>query len=91
MAIITILLIYICYHLQFRKEMDVVNSYSFSSARFLDESINVSLNKIIITEYKEDIAKDIIQRVLNNDFHTIKFNFDRGYPNRLKVSVYKSE
>lgn len=82
--------VYVCY-LQFGREMDVVDSLSFSCANFLDEDIRVILNKMIVTEDAEDIAEDIIQRVLGNDFHTIKFNFDRGYPNRLKVSVYRNE
>lgn len=89
-AVLTILSIYICY-LQFGREMDAVNSFSFSTANFMDESIRVDLNQLIVTDDAEDIAKNIIQRVLANDFHTIRFCFDRGYPNRLKVSVYKNK
>lgn len=88
--VLAILSVYVCY-LQFGREMDVVNSLSFSYANFLDEDIKVNLNKMLVTEDAEDIAEDIIRRVLGNDFHTIKFNFDRGYPNRLKVSVYRNE
>lgn len=89
-VIVTMLSIYIGY-LQFGREMDVVNSFSFSSDNFLEESIKVSLNTIFVTDKKEDIAENIIQCVLDNSFHTIRFNFDRGYPNRLNVDVYKSK
>lgn len=86
----SILAVCACY-LQFGKEMDVVNSISLNSSNYRNENIKVILNKAIVTESKEDIAADIIQKVLNNDFHTIRFCFDDGYPNRLDVSVYKNE
>lgn len=28
---------------------------------------------------------------MDNDFYTIKFNFNQGYPHKLEVSVYKSK
>lgn len=89
-AVLAIWSVYICY-LQFGRDMDVVNCFSFSCANFLAEDIRVNLNKIVVAEAAEDIAESIIQRVLDNGFHTVKFNFDRGYSNRLKVSVYKNK
>lgn len=89
-AVLVLLIIYIFY-LQFGRNMDAVNSFSLNSANYKEENINVILNKVIVTENKEVIAKSIVQHILDNDFHTIKFIFDDGYPNQLKVSVYKSK
>lgn len=89
-SVFAVLMIYVCY-LQFGKDMDVVNSFSMGSSNYRDEDIKVILNKLIVTESKDEIANDIIQRVLDNSFHTIRFSFDGGYPNKLDVSVYKSE
>lgn len=85
-----ILTICTCY-LQFARNMDVVNSFSMSSSNYKEENINVILNKLIVTESKEYIVENIIQHVLDNDFHTIRFSSDGGYPHKLKVSVYKSK
>jgi len=79
------------YNLQSGKEMDVVNSISLNSANYRQERLTVAMNTMIVTDNKEDTANTIIQHVLNNDFHTIKFSFDNGYPNELNVSVYKTE
>ena len=72
-------------------EMDVVNSISFGNSNYHEKNINVVLNKAIVTQSKEDIADEIVQKVLDNDLHTIRLSFDDGYPNRLDVSVYKNE
>ena len=70
-SVFAVLMIYVCY-LQFGKDMDVVNSFSMGSSNYRDEDIKVILNKLIVTESKDEIANDIIQRVLDNSFHTIK-------------------
>lgn len=79
-----------CY-LQFGREIDVGNSFSMNSSNYKQERINVILNKLIVTDCKEEIADTIIKKTLDNDFHTIRFNFDSGYPNTLNVSVYKTD
>ena len=71
--------------------MDVVNSISFGNSNYREENVNVVLNKMIVAESKDDIADEIVQKILDNDFHTIRFSFVDGYPNRLDVSVYKNE
>ncbi len=78
-------------NLRFGKEMDVVNSISLNSANYRQECLTVAMNTMIVTDNKEETANAIIQHVLDNDFHTIKFSFDNGYPNELNVSVYKTE
>lgn len=88
--VFAVLMIYVG-HLQFGRDMDVVNSFSLNSSNNREENINVILNKLIITENEEEIANNIVQGVLDNSFHTIRFSFDGGYPHRLDVSVYKSE
>lgn len=90
-AVIFLAFIMCIHHLPFGKEMDVVHSFSINSPNYKEENIIVILNKAIVTESKERIADNIIQRVLNNDFHTIRFSFDNGYPNQLNVSIYKSK
>ena len=79
------------YYLQFGREIDVGNSFSFNCSNYKQEHISVILNRLIVTDCKEEIANIIIRKVLDNDFHTIRFNFDCGYPNTLNVSVYKME
>lgn len=52
----TILAICSCY-LQFSRNMDIMNSISFSSSNYREESINVVLNKLIITANKKILPK----------------------------------
>lgn len=52
----TILAICSCY-LQFSRNMDIMNSISFSSSNYREESINVVLNKLIITANKKYCRK----------------------------------
>lgn len=89
--IISLLVGYVTY-LQFGREMDAVNSLSITSDNHYQEEICVILNKLIVTENHEKIAEEIIKKTLSNDFSKIKFNFtEHGYPNKLYVTVYKSE
>ncbi len=89
-AVIALTAILFCY-LQFGRKMDVRSSFSTSSANYKAERINVILNKLIVTGSQEKTAETVIQHVLNNDFHSIRFSFNGGYPNELNVSVYKSD
>lgn len=89
-AVISLTAIFFCY-LQFGREMDVGSSFSISSANYKEERINVILNKLVFTDSKEKTAETVIQHVLDNDFHSIRFSFDDGFPNELDVSVYKSD
>lgn len=89
MALI-VLATYTC-HLQSNGEMDVMNSISLNSANYRQECLTVVMNTMIVTDSNEEIANTIIQHVLDNDFHAIRFSFDNGYPNELNISVYKTE
>lgn len=79
------------YSLQFRGEMDVVNSISLNSTNYRQERLTVTINTMTVPDSKEDTANTIIHHVLDNDFHTVKFSFDNGYFNELNVSVYKTK
>ena len=72
-------------------EMDVVNSMTLS---FGDdgtvEDITVILNRTQLDDYTE-CAEEIIQKCLDNDFKSIKFSWDRGYPSEIKATVYLTE
>jgi len=62
---------------------DVVSSISTNQDQML--TIVANQNKIMD---KEAFAKELIQRCLDNDFHTIKFCFEEGYPTSLDMNVY---
>lgn len=69
-------------------EMDAVSSRTTSFANCNFEDITIILNQTGISNY-EQCAEEIIQHVINNDFHTIRFSFNEtGYPNSLTASVY---
>lgn len=89
-TIIVLLPVYL-YYLQFGRDMDVRNSFATNSSNYKQERINVVLNKLIVTNSNEELAQIIIQKVLENDFHTIRFDFENGYPNELTAYVYKSK
>ncbi|MCM1561929.1 MAG: hypothetical protein NC123_20725, partial [Butyrivibrio sp.] len=86
-AVTALTAILFCY-LQFGRKMDIRSSFSVNSANYKAERINVILNKLIVTDSKEKTAETVIQHVLDNDFHSIRFSFNGGYPNDLNVSVY---
>ena len=79
-------------------DMDILNASSTQSDNWYEESISVIADKALVTD-KEECAKEIIQRVLDNSFHSIQFSFAKiedgveisMYPNELRVSVYTSK
>ena len=78
--------------------MDVLSTSSTRSDNWYEERIYVIADKAL-TLNKEECAKEIIQRVLDNSFHSICFSFSEiedgeeisRYPNELRVSVYTSK
>lgn len=92
LILIIILLTGYTIYLQFGREIKVVNSLSITFDNYHHEQICVVLNKLIVTENHEKIAEEIVQKTLSNDFSGIKFSFtEHGYPNKLYITVYKSE
>lgn len=62
---------------------DAVSSISTNQDQML--TIVANQNKIVD---KKSFAEELIQRCLDNDFHTIKFSFEDGYPTSLDMNVY---
>lgn len=78
--------------------LDVLSTSSTRSDNWYEESIYVVADKSMLSD-KEACAKEIIQRVLDNSFHSVCFSFSEiedgvevsRYPNELHVSVYSSK
>ena len=72
-------------------EMDVLSSHNTTSANWYELSINVIADKEAILD-REACSSEIIQHVLDNDFHSVRFSYDlSGYPNEVTVDVFTSE
>lgn len=72
-------------------EMDVLSSHNSTSGNWYELSINVIADKDTISD-KDACSHEIIQHVLDNDFHSIRFSYDlNGYPNEIAVDVFTSE
>lgn len=72
-------------------DMDVLSSYSATSANWYELNINVIADKDIVLD-RAVCSNKIIQHVLDNDFHSTRFSFDlNGYPNEVTVDVFISE
>lgn len=72
-------------------EMDVLSSHNTTSANWYELSINVIADKETVLD-RDACSSEIIQHVLDNDFHSVRFSYDlSGYPNEVTVDVYTSE
>lgn len=66
---------------------DCVNS--FESENFYHLSIIANQEEI---NDKEEYALHLIEKVINNDFHTILFSYDiKGFPQGVEMNVYLTE
>lgn len=72
-------------------EMDVVSSYSSTSDNWYNLNIDVIVDEDAASD-KDTCSKEIIQHILDNDFHSTRFSFElNGYPNAVSVDVFTSE
>ncbi|MXP74018.1 hypothetical protein GN277_00740 [Lachnospiraceae bacterium WCA-9-b2] len=72
-------------------EMDAISSHSTTSADWYELDIDVIADEDDVSD-KEACSREIIQHILDNDFHSIHFSFDvNGYPNNVSVDVFTSE
>jgi len=72
-------------------KMDVLSSNSETSANWYELNINIIADKDTVLD-KEACSNEIIQHVLDNDFHSTRFSYDlSGYPNEVTVDVFTSE
>ncbi len=72
-------------------EMDVLSSQNITSANWYELNISVIADKDTILDM-DACSNEIIQHVLDNDFHSIRFSYDlSGYPNEVSIDVFTSE
>jgi hypothetical protein len=72
------------------KDMDVVNSIISGSDDLYSLSVSVILYDNV--RDKESCAKEIINKLIANDFATIMFSWEeRGYPYSISATVYKND
>ncbi len=73
------------------QEMDVLNTSRIATENCYSESISVIADWTTIAN-RGSCTNQIIQKVLNNNFKSVRFSFDEhGYPSSLSVTVYSSE
>lgn len=72
-------------------EMDVISSHNTTADKWYKLDIDVIVDKDSASD-KDACSKEVIQHILNNDFRSIHFSFDKnGYPNEVTVDVFTSE
>lgn len=72
-------------------EMDVLSSHSATSGNWYELNIDVIADKDTVSD-RDACSNEIIQHVLDNDFHSTRFSYDlSGYPNEVTVDVFTSE
>lgn len=72
-------------------KMDVLSSHSATADNWYELNIDVIADKDTISD-RDACSQEIIQHILDNDFHSTRFSFDfNGYPNEVTVVVYTSE
>lgn len=72
-------------------EMDIVASHSMTADNWYKLDISIIVDEETASN-KEACSKEIIQHILDNDFHSIRFSFDiSGYPNEVSADIFISE
>lgn len=87
-----ILLIVLCVigilYLQFGRPIVVNNMVTSGNPTGYQANLTVTVNKIHIFD-REKLAKDLIQKTIDNDFKNILLSYDvLGYPGELTITVY---
>lgn len=78
-------------YLQYGRDVSVVNSNLSLSGEFYEQRLTIVANKLFITD-KEQFAKEMIERTIDNSFRDMMFSYDiPEYPNRIEISVYTNE
>lgn len=71
--------------------MDIISSYNISSDNWYELDISIIVDENIASN-KDVCSKEIIQHIIDNDFHSTRFSFDtNGYPNKVTVDIFTSE
>lgn len=72
-------------------EVDVLSSYNSTADNWHKLDISVIADEDAASN-KDACSMEIIQHILDNDFHSTRFSFDvTGYPNEVSVDVFTSE
>lgn len=72
-------------------EMDVISSHNTISSNWYKLDIDIIADEDDVLD-KDACSKEIIQHILDNDFHNTRFSFDvNGYPNNVTIDVFTSE
>ncbi len=72
-------------------KIDALSSHNTTSANWYELSISVIADKGTVLD-RDACSSEIMQHVLDNDFHSIRFSYDlSGYPNEVNVDVFTSE
>lgn len=72
-------------------EMDVFSSRNVISDNWYELVIEVIVDEEIASD-EDACSRNIIQHILDNDFHNMRFAFDiNGYPNKVIVDVFTTE
>lgn len=76
-----------------KEEIDVFNSFVTETSDSYEEHIGVVADTEAMRQSDyEQVALDIIEKYLANDFDSVLFSFDvRGYPYRLTATVYLTD
>lgn len=86
---VCLVLLALCWRLQFGREIDVYNSYSASSAGKREEHVIFTVNRLYVAD-KEACAREIIRKCRENDFQSVLFSYDTQKPTALYGTVYRS-
>ncbi len=87
-VIVVVFVTFVMLYMQMRRDVEVIGNYILRSENGYEENITIVANKIYITD-QEKMAKDLVERCVENSFHEIRFSYDlQGYPNGLHITVY---
>ena len=85
---VCLLLLALCWWLQFGREIDVYNSRSTSSEKRVEEHVIFTVNRLYVADKKE-CAREIIKKCRENDFQSVLFSYDMQKPTALYGTVYR--
>lgn len=78
-------------HLQYGREEKIINTMVSTSDTFCKQEFSVLANKLFVLD-KEKYADELIKKAINNKYKNVHFSYDiSGYPNEMKISVYKDK
>ena len=84
---VNIVIILFLSYLQWGREVRICNSRSMVIGEYYTESITIVANTLYIGN-REEFAKRMIQKCIDNSFKEIKFLYGTKYPNELTIIVY---